>query len=399
MLAQDQLKEVLKLNEKNGNYKVMCEKLNEPIKNGKGKTLQQSDWLRYFNYYKDGHQFIVTEIYDVTLEKIDKRSEGNNSIFKGEMLDDLLLPILMRYNQSGIVVLTRNILYEELGLVPKHYKYNKRSQQSVSELQKIKSKAVVAEFYEKIDGSLRTIIETALNRLVRKELITYTDSRIKVIRDTDINLETKYLCTEDELEIISKVEKELCEKYNCKNTFMISRLKVKEQIAFYDELQQILNEKYNIGYTYGYHAYKIILKKNFYQLEIPYLEQEEHYAKQLEVNKIFITRMRKKTTIRLVKANEKNIEFQKFKKFWKENNNKVIEYKGNLIRPLGIPIQGFTEYRLDDREEFILSDEYQKGFNKLTTTLYLPTVKTGNEDNNELEVIIPKKIYNELDLS
>ena len=70
------------------NYKILCSVLEDKVKTGKSKQLQQEDWKRYFKWDKKGHKFIITEIYDKPKEKIDGRinnglnpnSYGNNII-------------------------------------------------------------------------------------------------------------------------------------------------------------------------------------------------------------------------------------------------------------------------------------------------------------------------------
>ena len=52
------------------NYKAMCEILGEEVKKqGKGRQLQIEEWGRYFDYEKQGHKFILGEIYATPLPK------------------------------------------------------------------------------------------------------------------------------------------------------------------------------------------------------------------------------------------------------------------------------------------------------------------------------------------
>ena len=60
------------------NYKVMCELLGEKEKNGHSKESQLKKWQSRFHWIKDGHKFIIKEIYDEPLPIEDGRSEGNN---------------------------------------------------------------------------------------------------------------------------------------------------------------------------------------------------------------------------------------------------------------------------------------------------------------------------------
>lgn len=69
----------LYINQTFKNYKFLCEFLGEPIKSGKSKRLQLEDWKRYFTYEKNGYVFTITGIYNTPIEKIDKRTSGNNT--------------------------------------------------------------------------------------------------------------------------------------------------------------------------------------------------------------------------------------------------------------------------------------------------------------------------------
>jgi hypothetical protein len=73
--------ENLKVGQTIKNYKELCSLLEVPIKSGKSKALQITDFERYFNYKKQGNSFIIVEIYEVPKDKIDMRSQGNNSTY------------------------------------------------------------------------------------------------------------------------------------------------------------------------------------------------------------------------------------------------------------------------------------------------------------------------------
>ena len=55
------------------NYKELCAYLGEQEKGGKSKDLQIKDWERYFSFEKQGHKFIITDVYDIPKEKVRKQ--------------------------------------------------------------------------------------------------------------------------------------------------------------------------------------------------------------------------------------------------------------------------------------------------------------------------------------
>ncbi|UUV25832.1 MULTISPECIES: zinc-ribbon domain-containing protein [Lysinibacillus] len=55
------------------NYKEMCKILEQEVVSGKSKQLQIKDWERYIKYTKQGHKFIIEEIYDEEIIKAETR--------------------------------------------------------------------------------------------------------------------------------------------------------------------------------------------------------------------------------------------------------------------------------------------------------------------------------------
>lgn len=72
------------------NYKELCSLLDEKQKTGEAKQIQLGNWQRYFSYSKQGHKFIIEEIFDTPKEKIDGRTQGNHSLFTKDIADNIL---------------------------------------------------------------------------------------------------------------------------------------------------------------------------------------------------------------------------------------------------------------------------------------------------------------------
>lgn len=60
------------------NYREICHYLNEPIKTGKSKQLQ--DWKRFFGYRRDGNAFEIQKVYDEPKEKTCRTSNNIKNI-------------------------------------------------------------------------------------------------------------------------------------------------------------------------------------------------------------------------------------------------------------------------------------------------------------------------------
>ena len=61
------------------NYSALCTALDEPQKTGKSKQLQLLEWQRYFTYEKQGHKFIITEIFEEPKEKVTRYISNNRT--------------------------------------------------------------------------------------------------------------------------------------------------------------------------------------------------------------------------------------------------------------------------------------------------------------------------------
>ena len=61
------------------NYKILCHLLNQETKTGNSKKYQLENFKRYFEWKKVGQKFIIVDIHNPPLEKIDLRKLGNST--------------------------------------------------------------------------------------------------------------------------------------------------------------------------------------------------------------------------------------------------------------------------------------------------------------------------------
>ena len=93
------------------NYKELCDILEIKPRNGKGRILNHKEFDRHFSYDKDGHKYIITSIYKVPKDRIDKRSRrfgGNNLKYK-----DILSPKELSNEFDGFYVY-RHMINDEV---------------------------------------------------------------------------------------------------------------------------------------------------------------------------------------------------------------------------------------------------------------------------------------------
>ncbi|MGM7720466.1 hypothetical protein [Metabacillus sp. Hm71] len=275
------------------NYKAICESLGVNTKTGKSKQLQLKDWERYFKYSKDGYNFIINEIYDAPSEKEDLRSRGNNSLEHADKMDDTLLYILSKQD-DGELFLTINRLLLEMKMINSNFSFGNRHKKKVSNYLNIEE-SIIEEFFNTSKRTLKSNIESMLDRLESKSLIYWQKVKTVCIAksivsenelgnitvDTDITYDEfdnehiklstttreilKYrMATDREIELILEVEDEVMQQLNCKNK---QELVVKNKWdLFMKETNQILRKKANILFRYD--SYKIIRNKNKISKEV-----------------------------------------------------------------------------------------------------------------------------------
>lgn len=294
------------------NYKELCRALDEKVMAGNSKKAQLKEWERYFSYTKDGHKFIITEIYSEPKEKDDKRILGNNAAYYIDYIEILLLNLFAEYTEQGhrTLLLSKGKLLYLLKMINTNYLFFRDKTSKLSEYISI-PEVEIKDFYESSDSTLTSNIETALKRLRQKSLahwsyvtaICYVDSRIEtnelgkvkikrrpIYNNREIE-EEQYIyepvnptkptkryrkATNEEIELIMETEKEVLEKYGIDTTnyykvinknenekkYYINEL-YKKGLAknFYKEVNDILFERANI--VHYYNAYEIVLNRKY----------------------------------------------------------------------------------------------------------------------------------------
>ena len=329
------------------NYKELCHALGEPIKNGASKRAQLKEWERYFSYVKNGHKFIITEIFETPKPKQDKRKEGHNETPYINLIEKLILDLLVQHKEKGNVFLSKNMLLKELKMINENYIYYRNKRFKLSDFTGI-PKIHIDEFYDTTDDTLTRNLERALNKLEKQSLlfwsramtvcfldadvITNEMGEIKLYKEIKINesgdKEEIYTpskpyinvvhrkATNWETEFILKVERWLLDKYNCESKLDLYRKGLADQ--FHEEAKEIIFNKTNIAYYYK--SYEIICNhegvlrkwKNLNDLLLK-IDERKHYQK--ELNKNVINKLHNNAIKRHEKA--KNININQY-----EDNNK-----------------------------------------------------------------------------
>lgn len=225
------------------NYKKLCEFLNEKEMKANSKNAQQKEWLRYFNYEKDGQKYIITEIYPEPLPKDDKRMQGNNSEYL-PYIELILLDYLSKQNSKTSSLTIKN-LFLLLGMVNQNY---------VNEEYKIDDENInqfyIEHFNQRAYKKLNRILYDALNNLKNRRLIDYENVKMINIEEVSIYGINTIIreATPEECDIIRNEEREVLLSMGLESIVQV-HLKYKTKL-FYKKVQEHLSEKYGINYYF-----------------------------------------------------------------------------------------------------------------------------------------------------
>ena len=147
------------------NYKEMCNLLGEEVKKGGNiKKAQVKDWERYFTYHKEGHKFVIDEIYKTPLPP-------NNNITKYiPLIEKLILHIIFENGADTVLYINKSKLYQMLKMINEQYTIMKYHKMQLSKKYDVDSE-IIKDFYNTSDHLLERNVEQAIKSLERQSLI------------------------------------------------------------------------------------------------------------------------------------------------------------------------------------------------------------------------------------
>lgn len=197
----------LKIGQVVKNYKELCALLGEEVKTGKSKQLQIDNMKRFFEWEKAGQKFIITDIYDTPLPKVDGRSSGNNSKYV-KCIEILLLRYLLD-KKDYTATLTKRSWWQILGMINNKYNQIERDKEKREELQKnnpILTSYEIKHFYQRSNKKLQQILFSALNSLSSRKLIEYEIETV-IVKEDDKGKMRYEIATKYEKKAILKEER------------------------------------------------------------------------------------------------------------------------------------------------------------------------------------------------
>lgn len=315
------------------NYKELCYALEETPRTGtNSKNSHIKNIELYLSFKLDGRKYTILDIYEEPKNPLDNRSEGNNALPYIDDIELLLLNMLRNKDDSESLLLSKNRVLKELGIVNMNYFTAKYKQGRLSNDIDI-SLNEIQDFYQSSDSLLYRNIETALNRLKSKSLIvleeTMTVAHAKTVGALNKNSELKAIkgimtdeYGDESIDITSqevlsfidhrratKKEKDAIlltqQKYldlggyeTIRDAFLEGKMK-----KFYDDVTNDLFDKYNI-YMY-YMSFEITFNNDLIQNYMDELANEVNYnITKDSVNKDIMARLEDNANNRNQKALE-----------------------------------------------------------------------------------------------
>lgn len=188
------------------NYNELCKLLNVVPTKGKGRKYHIREFERYCTYIKEGHKFIVDEVYAEEKPRIDKRSNNGQHFMKYDALMDTLILNLLLTKQDDVEE-TFPGLMRLINIFSNKYADLSKGGYTAFAKNNSLGIGVTLVYQQKLFNTVRKCLETALKRLRRQGIIQYQKKTL--IRDRKFR---NTLATEIEETIIKNAEKEVYEE-------------------------------------------------------------------------------------------------------------------------------------------------------------------------------------------
>lgn len=90
------------------NYKELCALLGEKESAGNSRKAQLKEFARYFEWEKSGQKFLITDIYDTPLLKVDGRLSGN---YRAGIINTYNVPKTLSHKTGVYKIQKNNLVY------------------------------------------------------------------------------------------------------------------------------------------------------------------------------------------------------------------------------------------------------------------------------------------------
>lgn len=260
------------------NYKELCNILEIKNTAGEAKMIQLKEVERFIKLEKQGNKFLIKEIYQEPLKKIDLRENnkgGNNNVYTDDFRE-IMLFLIYSTNQDTFLF-SKTKLIKTLELVNQNYFKYKLNVSELKDTLNIQED-VLYDFYDTTQIKLDSLIRRNLQKMRSEALLLYEEviciakykttiaknKKGEVIVDngnilSDVRVEYRE-ATKEEKQQILVAEKNVLEQLQLKNKQQVF-LKGKWKDFKY-RVQELL-KAHNIKFYYS--AYKITRSNYIYE--------------------------------------------------------------------------------------------------------------------------------------
>lgn len=311
----------------------MCAILDEKYykDSGRVKSNQLEQWERYFSFEKKGHKFIIKTIYSEPLPDVSKIRVLYTGII------ELLVMDYLNETESYEIFISKTKLYQKLGMASKKYfdyrkEYHENHSDDICDLYSI----------QRVDNKLNDILNSALESMKKRFLITYRYDYVVHERTDDGYIVQRLMTSEEEKTILginNKLLREYGERFGIPDINIQSVYNRRLITQFYREAEIRIKDVFP-SWESHYRKLRIIkcdegLKKAIpiKQDEIKKLSQE---AKKIELNLRVCESLKKQMQTKssnywkkfgwmLVAGQESNLPFPVLNELFIKNQDEFVD--------------------------------------------------------------------------
>lgn len=306
------------------NYKELCKLLSVPEVRSSSKQSQLKELNRYIAYERKGQKYIITQIYERPLEKVDKRKGDLSRSLDKVLLYGLVNPDFNSYFKAGLdmnatnkqdevfstFLFAKKVLVKALGLANSSYGVYKIPDQDDGDEATAKSGySIISErsipyisyqlFLNDVSDRLTKIIVRALSSLQKKGILTY-DNEILIGREHKAPDGYSFghvfeTATEDEKKAIAEVDKYVRNTYY--DGCSLQKIALKRQmIGYYNWVDQTVHERYGWSSVIRRTRINLLSSSRDVQYYISHKDDEDLREEALRerdnLNRLFVEEMR-----------------------------------------------------------------------------------------------------------
>ena len=263
--------ENLSVDQRIKNYKELCNILGIEVKSGKSKQLQLKELERFVRYDKNKNSFIIKEIYDIPLMRVENRkgssTRGKESKVIKSGIQYQILNIMIKnldhtvnFNDESLSNMQSyyfniSTIYYAVGLVNNQYYYGKSNYTKVSNTHNIPYEHV-KDFFSLTNDKLDYYVKKALDELHSKRIITFFKTKALHFQAIQINKDaiekndsfsaeitnTIEYANKNQLAYIDYCERKVLDLWNMNSMNDIRYKSAQDRNSFYNECTNYIRQ-------------------------------------------------------------------------------------------------------------------------------------------------------------